>query len=461
MIFMKIKPWILLLGPLSLFAARWSLPQQGWSVHESITLGIAIWCALWWSTEIIPIPATSLIPLSVLPFLGVLTASETAQAYGDHLILLLLGGFILSRAMEKSGAHRRVALGLVNLLGGNNPKQLVLGFMLASALLSMWISNTATVLMLLPVAMAVLEKMPTNRLAAPLLLGIAYAANIGGIGTPVGTPPNLIFMKIYLQNTGKEMGFLEWMSWGVPVVLLFVPLTAWLLTRNLKAPAVKIPVVGRWQAAEIRVFAVFFVTAVLWVTRTPDWGWAHRLEMTWVKDGQIALIAAISLFVIPDGKKGKLLDWEHANKIPWGVLLLFAGGIALAKAFVKSGLSEKIAQQLAQFHHLPIILMIILISLAVTFLTELTSNTATTTLLMPILAAAGIAAQIDPALVMIPAAMSASCAFMLPVATAPNAIVFGTELIPIQKMMYTGLKLNLIGVLVIGLISYMHLSGDL
>ncbi len=451
---MNKKNIILFSGPAGFVSCWLLLPLIGWSVDESLTLGVAFWCATWWSTEVIPIPATSLIPLSVLPFSGVLTATETAESYGHHLILLLLGGFIISRSMEKSGAHRRVALGLVNLLGGDNPRRLIFGFMLASALLSMWISNTATTLMLLPVALAILEKMPDDRLALPLLLGIAYAANLGGIGTPVGTPPNLIFMNVYLETTGEELGFAQWMTWGIPVVLLFLPIMGWWLTRNLTAPPVKVPAVGTWQAAEIRVFIVFAITATLWVTRTPEWGWAHQLGMTWVKDGQIALLAAITLFIIPDGKQGRLLDWEHASKIPWGVLLLFAGGIALARAFVVSGLSVRLAEQLSLLSHWPVLLMIAIIALVVTFLTELTSNTATTTLLMPILAAAGIAANMEPALLMVPAAMSASCAFMLPVATAPNAIVFGSNLIHINKMIKLGFVLNLVGAVVITLVSF-------
>ncbi|HFB66936.1 MAG TPA: SLC13/DASS family transporter [Aeromonadales bacterium] len=456
---------IIFLGPVLFVIFGFLFYSLGWPINQAITAATAIWCALWWSTEAIPIPATSLIPLSLLPITGVLNSSQVANSYGSPLILLLLGGFIISKSMEKSGAHRRVALGLVNLMGGENPRRLVFGFMLASAVLSMWISNTATTLMLFPVALAVLEKMPDDRLTVPLLLGVAYAASIGGIGTPVGTPPNLVFMEIYRETTGTEMGFLAWMRFAVPVVIVLLPAVAWWMTRNLQAPAVVLPAVGKWSKAETRVFVVFAITAILWITRTPEgWGWKYYFDLPWANDGQVALLAAIALFIIPDGtvtgkgEKGRLLDWEYASRIPWGVLLLFAGGIALAKGFVVSGLSARLSEHLVQLSHLPVIVMIAGIALVVTFLTEITSNTATTTLLMPILAAAGVAANIDPALLMVPAAISASCAFMLPVATAPNAIVFGSGKIPIQSMIRYGLALNVIGVVVVTMVIDLLLS---
>jgi sodium-dependent dicarboxylate transporter 2/3/5 len=454
------KNIMIVIGPIIFLLSWLVLDNLGWTSSQSLTTATAILCALWWSTEAIPIPITSLIPLTILPFAGVLNQTEVAESYGSPLILLLLGGFIISKSMEKTGAHRRVALGLVHFVGADNPRKLVFGFMLASAVLSMWISNTATTLMLLPVALAVIEKMPDNRLAAPLLLGLGYAASIGGIGTPVGTPPNLVFMEIYKQNTGIDLGFLEWMKWGVPVVVLMLPITAWWLTRKLSAPPIDLPPIGPWRAAEIRVFLVMTVTASLWITRTPEgWGWQDYFGMSWANDGQIALLAAIALFIIPDGtvskngEKGRLLDWHHASKIPWGILLLFAGGIALAKAFVVTGLSMMLSEQLTLLSEWPVILMILAIALVVTFLTEVTSNTATTTLLMPILAAAAIAAGLEPKLLMVPAAMSASCAFMLPVATAPNAIIFGSDRVPIQRMIKNGLVLNLIGAIIITIVT--------
>ena len=454
------KNFIVAIGPILFLSCWFIFHSLGFTTPQSITASTAILCALWWSTEAIPIPVTSLIPLALLPFAGVLNRTQVSESYGSPLILLLLGGFIISKSLEKTGAHRRVALGLVHLVGADKPGKLVFGFMLASAVLSMWISNTATTLMLLPVALAITEKMPDDRLAIPLLLGIAYAASIGGIGTPVGTPPNLVFMEIYRQTTGIELGFLDWMKWGVPVVVVMLPITAWWLTRKLSAPPVELPAVGPWRRAEIRVFIVFAITATMWITRTPDgWGWSDYFGLSWANDGQVALLAAIALFIIPDGtvlengEKGRLLDWHHASKIPWGVLLLFAGGIALAKAFVVTGLSTMLSDQLTELSQLPVMLMILIIALVVTFLTEMTSNTATTTLLMPILAATAIAADLEPELLMVPAAISASCAFMLPVATAPNAIVFGSNQVPIQKMIKTGFVLNLIGAIVVTIVT--------
>ena len=258
----------LALGPLLAAITFALLISIGWQLPACWTAAITVVCATWWIFEPIPIPVTSLLPLALLPLLGILTPNEVGASYGSPLVLLLMGGFILSTAMERSGAHRRVALTMVHLFGGSSSKRLVFGFMAAAALLSMWISNTATTLMLLPVALAVLEKSTDDELAIPLLLGIAYAASVGGIGTPIGTPPNLVFREIYFQNTGNEIGFLTWMSWGVPVVLLMVPMIGLWLTRRLHFEGdVEIPQIGAWRIDEKRVFIVFSLTALAWVTR--------------------------------------------------------------------------------------------------------------------------------------------------------------------------------------------------
>ena len=418
----------LTLGPLLAAVAFFTLQSFAWEASACWTAAVAVICAVWWIFEPIPIPATSLIPLATLPIIGVLTPAQVGESYGSPLVLLLMGGFILSTAMEKSGAHRRVALGMVNLFGGNSSRRLVFGFMAAAAVLSMWISNTATTLMLLPVALAVIERSDDDNLAIPLLLGIAYAASVGGIGTPIGTPPNLIFREIYQQNTGIEIGFLTWMSWGVPVVLIFVPIIALWLTRRLNHQGhVDMPKVGAWQTEERRVFIVFTLTALAWVTRSqPFGGWKTWLEVPGANDASVALLAVVAMFLIPNGKGSRLLDWETASRIPWGMLILFGGGIAIAKAFVISGMSAALGNALAGIAGWPILAMIAVICLCITFLTEMTSNTATTTLMMPILAAAAIAAGIAPEVLMVPAAMSASCAFMLPVATPHqiNSIVY-------------------------------------
>jgi sodium-dependent dicarboxylate transporter 2/3/5 len=426
------------------------------------TAAITAVCATWWVTEPIPIPATSIIPFAAFPLTGVLTHKEVAGAYGHTLILLLLGGFILSTAMASSGAHKRLAVGMVRMVGGAGGKRLVLGFMLATAFCSMWISNTATTLMLLPVALAVLEQDQQNgggdTLKVPLLLGIAYAASIGGMGTPVGTPPNVIFMGIYTEATGTEIAFFDWMKIGIPAVIILIPLTWWYLTRRLTGNrTLKLPVLGEWSAAEKRVLIVFTLTALAWVTRTtPFGGWSTWLDLPGAGDSTVALTAVVALFLIPNGKGGRMLDWATASDIPWGLLLLFGGGIGIARGFESSGLSTAMGSWLANDLGIttwPVLLMTITICLAVTFLTEVTSNTATTTLLMPVLAAAGLAAAIDPALLMIPAALSASCAFMLPVATAPNAIMFGTGMVSTKTMAREGFALNLVGAVIITIIT--------
>lgn len=456
---MRLFRSLLLYGtpPLALLLAL-LLVNAGYSRDIGIVAMVASWCVLWWVFEPVPIPVTSLLPLALLPLLGVLTPAQVGQAYGSPLILLLLGGFLLSKAMEHSGAHRRIALGMVTLVGAASGRRLVLGFMVAAAALSMWISNTATTLMLLPVALAVLDATEQRReLAAPLLLGVAYAASVGGIGTPIGTPPNLIFMQVYEQTTGTAISFSRWMSWAVPVVVVMIPLMALVLTRGLPtAISVQLPRTGRWRSEEKRVLAVFGLTALAWVTRSePFGGWQVWLDLPGANDASVALLAVVLMFVLPDGKGERLLDWKRASTIPWGVLLLFSGGICLASGFVASGLSAVMGGWLAGMTTISPWVLLLLICLVVTFMTEATSNTASTTLLMPVLAAAALAAGSPPELIMVPAAMSASCAFMLPVATAPNTVVYGSGLITTGQMARAGLTLNLLGALVISTLCYL------
>jgi len=448
--------WLIPLGPILSLTLFFVLSSAGWEFAPAATAGITFLCALWWIFEPIPIPFTSMIPLALFPFLGILTPNQVAQAYGSPLILLLLGGFMISTAMSDSGAHRRIALFMVNLFGGGSTRGLVLGFMTASAVLSMWISNTATTLMLLPVAIAVLER-ADRRLAVPLLLGIAYAASIGGLGTPIGTPPNLIFMQIHGDQFGQTPSFPEWMSWGLPVVVLMIPITGLWLTRGLKlTQKITLPPVGQWTPAEKRVMSLFTLTALMWITRrAPFGGWSEWFGLPGANDASVALIAVVIMAMTPNGEGGRLLRWEAASKIPWGVLILFGGGIAIANAFMQSGLAANVASELQALEALPVWLMILLVSISVTFMTEVTSNTATASLLMPLLAAAAVAMEIDPYLLMIPAALSASCAFMLPVATAPNAVIYGSGRVTIKEMARAGLVLNLFGAVVITLVSYL------
>jgi sodium-dependent dicarboxylate transporter 2/3/5 len=447
-------------GPILALLAAYLMLSAGFSADAATALAVTVICVVWWVFEPIPIPATSMLPLAILPLLGVLTPQQVGQAYGHSLILLLLGGFILSTALERNGAHRRIAITMVRAFGGNSSRRLVFGFMAASAVLSMWISNTATTLMLLPVALAVLEKAEDPHLATPLLLGIAYAASVGGIGTPIGTPPNVVFMGVYNELGQGQMGFATWMSFAVPVVLVLLPLVGLWLTRKLRhVGSVELPAVGPWQAGEIRVLIVFAVTALLWITRRePFGGWTDWFELGQTNDAMVALLAVVVMFIVPDGKGERLLDWDTAARIPWGMLILFGAGLAIAAAFTSSGLSETIGNGLSGLATLPILLIMMTICFAVTFLTETTSNTATTTLLMPILAAGALGAGLDPKLVMIPAAMSASCAFMLPVATAPNVIMFSTGRFSIETMAKEGFALNLIGALVISCMCFMLLT---
>lgn len=454
----KLRGLALYLGPLVALIIGFTMAEYDWSREAYLTAALTALCAIWWIFEPIPIPATSLIPMGAFPLLGILDGKQVAAAYGHYLILLLMGGAMLSKAMEKSGAHRRVALGMVNLFGGGSPRRLVLGFMVAAALLSMWISNTATTLMLLPVALAVLDSAPekstTKKLAVPLLLGIAYASSIGGLGTLIGTPPNVIFLENYRMATGIEPTFIGWMQWALPVVILFIPLAGLWLTRKLgHAAELHVPEQGVWRSEEVRVLVVFGITALAWATlKEPFGGWTTWFNLPTANYASVALLAVVVLCVLPDNKGGRLLNWEYASQIQWGVLLLFAGGLVIAKAFGETGLSEAIGNQLAGLATLPTVLLILCVALGVTFLTEITSNTATTTLLMPILAAAAVSNNIEPALIMLPAAMSASCAFMLPVATAPNAIIYGSGKVRVEDMVREGFVLNLIGAVIIAVV---------
>ncbi len=443
----KLKQSSLVGGPLAGLFTLLLLHNLSIAGMISITAAVAIWCVIWWVFEPVPIPVTSLLPIAIFPLTGVLSPEQVGYAYGNKLVLLLLGGFILSTALSHCGAHRRLALTMVHWFGSSNPKRLVLGFMVAAASLSMWISNTAATLMLLPVALAVIDSAEDKKLATPLLLGLAYAASVGGISTPIGTPPNLLFMQVYEENMGVQISFTQWMMWALPVVIIFLPIIWLWLSRHLTTKGeLNLPTIGRWTSHERRVLMVFSITAFLWITRLePFGGWSDWLNLPQANDASVALLAVVALFVTPNGNRQKLLDWKTAQNIPWGILLLFSGGICLAKAFVVSGLSIELGKQLSIVTSFSIIVMIALIAVAVTFMTEATSNVATTAMLMPILAAAALNSNIDPLLLMVPATFSASCAFMLPVATAPNSIVFSSGHISSTLMAREGFILNLIG----------------
>ncbi|MBU0711290.1 SLC13 family permease [bacterium] len=455
------------------------------------TLAVAILMAWWWITEAIPIPATALIPVLAFPILKVLSLKEVVPSYGDSNIFLFMGGFFLAMAIQKWNLHRRIALHIIRIVG-SGPHKIILGFMVATAFLSMWISNTATTMMMFPIGMAVivqisrllensnnLDQKNLKSFQIALMLGIAYAASIGGIGTKIGTPPNIVFAGAVrtLFPGAPEISFLQWIGVGLPLVLIFLPLTWILLTRVLQPvnlPGLQdssgiiedeLKKLGKMNIGERLVLLIFILTALAWIFlkdielgafTIP--GWSNMLDIeNHVNDATVAIGSAILLFSIPVSLKKRefLLDWEWAIKIPWGILLLFGGGIALANGFKCSGLAGWIGGHLGLLSHMPLIIMIMAICFLLTFLTELTSNTATAAIFMPILAMTAMAMHIHPYLLMIPATISASCAFMLPIATPPNAIIFGSGCVTIPQMAKNGVVLNLIGVIIVTIITYL------
>lgn len=455
------KPLQLVMGLLVSMAVYLLMHMSGVDRNIATTAAITAFTAWLWITEALSIPVTSLIPIAAFPLFGVLSFNDAASGLGNHAIILLMGGFMMAKGLEKSGVHRRMALGILHAVGARGGKRIVIAFMLTSALLSMWISNTATALMLMPIALAVLGHLKDERLTLPVVLGVAFACNLGGIATLVGTPSNVILAGIYQQTTGAEFSFLRWMKLGLPVVLIGLPLMALWLVRNVeKGHRVELPPQGEWKIEEKRVLVVFLVTVFLWIFRAePFGGWSGLIGGSLAGDSTVALMSVIAMFLIPSGKeKGDhLLTWEWAGDIPWGMLLLFAGGITIAKAFQVSGLAELVGANMANSLNLPPYLLILAICLTVTLLTEMTSNTATTTLLMPILAATAVATGIPPEMLMVPAAMSASCAFMLPVATTTNAIAYGTGYVTITQMAKEGFALNLMMAFVISSCCYFML----
>jgi len=440
-----------------------------------------LWIGTWWVTEAIPIPATSLLPFVLLPLLGILTVEEAAGTYMTSKIFLFLGGFVIALSMEKWELHRRVALRVIAITG-DQPERIVLGFMLASGLLSMWISNTACVMLMLPIALSLIKRTgsecsaegtdpadPTRRLGLVLMLGIAYGASIGGIATLVGTPPNIVLTDFYGKQfpEGPEISFLTWFLVGFPFSIVFIGLAWGYLVfiacpvRNarshLNSGAIReeYAKLGPISRQEKTVLVVFITTAVLWFTRGeikigdlvfPGWAGLRGLDNK-VDDGAVAIAMALLLFMIPSGRRSgeRIMDWETTRKLPWGILLLFGGGFALAEGMKQSGLAGWLGLQCTMLHGAPEWLVILSVCLLLTFLTEITSNTATTQMILPVIAPLAVTMGINPLLVMIPAAFSASCAFMLPVATPPNAIVFGSGLVPINRMARTGIVLNLLG----------------
>ncbi len=462
----------LVLGPALAATMLLAGPPEGLSFAAWATGALMLWMAVWWATEPIPIPVTSLLPLAVLPIIGGGSAREAAAGYSSPIVMLLLGGFIIALGIERWGLHKRIALNIVARVG-SHPAALIFGFMIATALLSMWISNTATTLMMVPIALsaAAALKDQSGRFVTALLLGVCYAASIGGVATPIGTPTNLIAIQWLEENTGTTIGYAQWMSFGLPALALLVPVAWFVVTRGLTqlgdGSAAMAEVrkqrdgLGGISAPEARAALVFGIVACLWVLRVPAQLYAkgQGWDLPWlmaVSDMGIAIAGAIAMFLIPAGKTQNraILRWDEAVKLPWGVLILFGGGISLGQAVTRTGMSTWIGDQLTALSVLPPIFFIAVVVALVIFLTELTSNVATMTTLAPILGALAAAIGAAPSSLLAPAAVAASCAFMLPVATAPNAIIYATDKVPIGQMIQRGVRINLIGIVIITAIGF-------
>jgi len=437
-----------IIGPIAALLSVIVTRSLDMPLDAALTLAIVIWMAWWWVSECIPLAITALLPFILLPVIGVLDPKEAATALGDNIILLFMAAFMMAKAIEASGVHKRLALSLIALIGPDSGRRIVVAFMCATAFLSMWISNTASVLALLPVALALADATDNKPFQKALLLGLAYSGSVGGIATLVGTPPNLIFASIYENISGQGFDFTRWLGIGIPMMVISIPLMAWYLTRNVHlSMPLQLPQQDKMSAYERRVLTVFGVVVLLWVMRTtPFGGWTGLLGLPSLNDATVALAGALAMFIIPTGEKQQptLLDWSLAKDIPWGILLLFAGGICLAKGVMASGLGTLMGESLTVLGEWPLWLLILVLTLAVSFMTEFTSNTATATLLMPILAATAQAINQPIEILMIPAVIACSCAFCMPVATPPNSIVFASNRISIRDMARTGVVLNII-----------------
>lgn len=470
----------LLLGPL-LFALVLILPvPEGLGAPGARVAAVALLMACFWMAESVPIPVTATLPIFLFPLLQVMPTAQVTASYGDEILFLFMGGFLIAIAMQRWQLHRRIALNVISRVG-SSPQRLVLGFMLATALLSMWISNSATAMMMMPVALAVIEEtrsgqqrdglpaMTVENFGTALMLGIAYAASIGGISTLVGTPPNAIFVGLLDSLYGLEVSFVDWMRLALPIAVVMLALCWFVLTRVLfRMPHAgdsasaeqhihrELARMGRISSEEARVAIVFALVAAAWILRgllKPDF-------LTGVADSALAMAGAFLLFLIPRGagRPGALLDWNTAAGIPWDIIILMGGGFALAEGFSATGLTAWLAQQLGVLGDVPPFLLVLMVVLVVTFLTEMTSNAATATLFIPVMGALAVSMDLHPLTLMVPTCIAASMAFMLPVATPPNAIVFGSRMVSIRQMATAGLWLNLLGAIVVSVLCYRHTS---
>ena len=454
-----------LLGPILFAAILFLFHPEGLSREANAVLACTAWIAIWWIFEVTDISVTALLPVVLFPLTEGLDLKSTTAAYGHKYIFLYIGGFILAITIEKWNLHKRIALNIIHTIGAGISK-IILGFMLATAFMSMWISNTATTVMMLPIALAIIIQLKdnpktdlneTNHFGKALMLAIAYSASIGGMATLIGTPPNLVLAGVVEELYGIEIAFVDWMKFGLPISILLLGICWVYLTRFAfkfemdEFPGGKAEIkklkdeLGGWSQEEMKVLIVFVITAVCLIFRQQLQKVIPSLD-----DAIIAMVAAITLFLIPSSKKGeKLLTWKEAVKMPWGVIILFGGGMALAAGFQQSGLAVWIGSQFELLKALPIILLVLILITAVNFLTEITSNLATTAMLLPILAPMALTIDVHPYILLVSATVAASCAFMLPVATPPNAIVFGSGYLKIPDMFKTGIWMNLISILLL------------
>lgn len=462
----------LILGPLLFLITLQFMKLEGLSPEGHAVLASTFWIATWWITEAIPIAMTSLLTIVLFPLTGALSLSETTASFGHKYIFLYIGGFILAIAIERWNLHRRIALSIINAIG-TDMKKIVLGFMVATGFLSMWISNTATAVMMIPIGMAIVSQLkddPSTEenenkvFGKMLMLAIAYSASIGGVATLIGTPPNLVLAGIVQEQYGVEITFSKWIMFGLPIslILLFICwkyLTDYAFKIKVTAfpggrPAIqeRLQAMGKISYEEKIVLIVFVTTAFSWITRS----FLLQKLIPNLDDTIIAMIAGLVLFLIPAAKdkQRQLITWKEAVKLPWGILLLFGGGLALAQGFKSSGLAVWIGSQMTLLEGVTLILLLLILVTAVNFLTEITSNLATTAMLLPILAPLALAIDVHPFLLMVGATTAASCAFMLPVATPPNAVVFGSGYLKIIDMVKAGIWLNIISIILLTLLTY-------
>ena len=471
---MNLKKIGFFLGPILFVLTRYFISFNGLSDQGIAVLASTLWIAIWWITEAIPIAATSLMPIILFPLSDGLSLSDTTSSFGHRFVFLYLGGFILALSIEKWNLHKRIALNIIKVIG-TNIKKIILGFMVATAFLSMWISNTATSVMMLPIGIAIIKQMkdlkntPENEnliFGKSLMLAIAFSASIGGVATLIGTPPNIIFAGIIQEIYNIEISFLEWFIFGFPISIILLVI-AWVYLTNMafkfkedkfdegkKEINRQLKAIGSMCYEEKIVLTVFILTGIAWITRS----FILNKFLPNLDDSIIALISGISLFIFQTNNKSdekiKIMNWEDAVKLPWGILLLFGGGLAIAQGFQSSGLATWIAQNMVQLEGFSVFLILLVVIAAVNFLTEITSNLATTAMLLPILAPTAVILGVHPYILMVGATIAASCAFMLPVATPPNAVVFGSGYLKMSDMVKVGVLMNFISITIILLMVY-------